>query len=754
MQPGHQLGPYRLLSLLGKGGMGEVYLAEDTRLERRIALKILPPEAASDEDRMQRFVREAKAASALNHPNVATIYDVGESDGVRFIAMEYVEGQTLAQRIGGKPMPATEVVEIATQVADALAAAHAKGITHRDIKPANLMVTSSGHVKVLDFGLAKMFSNVPLDGPTVVGTATGVAMGTLQYMSPEQAQGKELDHRTDIYSLGVVIHEMATGVLPSVGLASKMPKGLAPVIGKCLEQHREHRYSSARDLAADLRAATSGDRKWRSRSLLVAAVAVLGLVAVVAAALLLPKDQAQSEAVESIAVLPFVHSGVDGETQYIADGLSESIISNLSDVERLRVMSRSSVLRFKGRDVDPLTAGKQLKVQAVLTGTVAPRGDRIGISVELVDVRDGRQIWGRQYDENMADLSKLHVEISTQLSDKLKLGLTGSEREEMSRRSTKDAEAYQLYLKGRFYWNQLTPDGFKKGIDYFNQAQQKDPGWALPYVGLADAYLMLGTETVPPREALPKARDYISKAIEINDSLPEAHSTLGVIKLIYEWDWKAAEKELRHNLPLSPQTIETFSCALHYVDPLGRNAEAITEIKRALQLDPLSLVPNLELGCASYYARQFDQSLEQFHKTLSMDPKSPLAYYGLGRAGNAKKMYKNVIDELNKGVGFVGPAAPLVAELAYAHAMSGNKAEARRWLQELQNQRKEHYVDAAFMAAIYVGLGDDKQALDWLEKGYDERSLSMAWLKVEPKWDRLRSDPRFQMLQQRLGFTA
>jgi serine/threonine protein kinase/tetratricopeptide (TPR) repeat protein len=784
---GSEISHYRILSRLGAGGMGEVYLARDLRLDRTVALKILPARAAADADWTHRFVLEARVASALNHPNVATIYDVGETDGQHFIAMEYVEGQTLAAAIDGQPQDPAKIVEIGMQVADALGEAHARGITHRDIKPANIMVTRRGQVKVLDFGLAKITRDetgaVNSKAATRADTIPGLVMGTAQYMSPEQVLGRPADHRSDIFSLGVVLYEMATGRPPFAGatpadtmgrvlnvapepvtaINHKVPAGLAKVVHKCLEKDPGRRYQSAGELLADLGHLQSGGvpitagaqqavlQRRSSGSRLALAVLTLAALSTIAGLFLLTPAEQEAEAIESVAVLPFVNVDADPELEYLADGITENIISNLSQISQLKVMSRTSVFRYKGREVDPQRAGRELNVRAVLAGRVLLRGDQLGISLELIDVSDSRQLWGDQYNRNLADLLRIQTEIAREVSDNLRLRLTGRQQQQLAKHPTGNIEAYELYLRGRFYRDQLTEDGFKKAIDHFQQATDKDPNYALAYVGLADAYIALGADYMSPGDAMPKAREYALKAIELDKTLAEAHSSLGVIHLVYDWDWTAAAAALRNNLALSPLAVDSFSCSFHFADPMGRNDEAIASIKRALVLDPFSLPANLELGCASYFGRHYDQAIKQLQETLNMYPGHAGASYLIGRAYGQKMMYAEAIAELTKVKAASGDWPPIIAELGYAYGASGNRSEAEKMLDDLRQQSARRYVDPYLIAVIQIGMGEEERTFAELDRAYRERSSWLPWLTAEPKWDALRSDSRFIDLVRRVG---
>src|SRR5271168_1143354 len=654
---GQTISHYRILRKLGSGGMGVVYEAEDTKLGRHVALKFLPEELAQDAQALERFQREARAASALNHPNICTLYEIDEAAGQQFIAMELLEGQTLQQRIAGKSLDAENLFELAMQIASALEAAHGKGIVHRDIKPANIFVTTLGQAKMLDFGLAKLApagaeaSNDPTMTAERNLTEPGQAMGTVAYMSPEQVAGKELDARSDLFSFGAVLYEMATGrqafsgsttgiIFNSIleknpALVSRMnpelPAKLEEIIGKALEKDREVRYQHAGDMRADLkrlrRDTTSGTTAakvanptpwWRTRSAGIVAVAALLLAVGVIGARYWWMNR--SPAIGSVAVLPFTESSADPATEFLQEGISEGITDALSQMPNLKVMASSSVFRYKGKDGDPQQAGKDLKVDAVLTGRMVRSGDTLAVSAELVNVADGSQIWGERYNEKMADISALQQEIVSDISSKLQLKLSGKEKERLARRPTEDAEAYKLYLQGRQELNKFTDPGWRKAAEYFQQAVDKDPNYAAAYAGLADAYVLLGYNVdMPTKEAYEKARVAAERSIALDDTLPEAHAALAR----YQWvkmELAAAEHEYRRALELNPNLALAHSGYSAYLASVGRFAEAEDQGRRAQELDPLSLQVNAWLGELSYYEHDFDKAISRSEKVLETDP--------------------------------------------------------------------------------------------------------------------------------------
>ena len=808
---GKSIGSYLVQKMLDRGGMGTVYLAFDNDLRRQAALKFLHNDLVSDSGKVLRFKQEARAASALNHHNILTIYEIGETeDGKHFIATEFVDGETLRTLMTRKPSTLDEALDVAAEIASALVASHAAGIVHRDIKPENIMLRRDGYVKVLDFGLAKLVDaeDRRKEDSTLVDTAPGIIIGTVRYMSPEQVRGLDVDERTDIWSLGVVLYELLAGEAPFTGttksdmiasiLQSKpsfvwrtpeVPPELEWILKKALAKDREERYVIVKEFLNDLkrlRREVQAEAHWESPGFKSGGHAVSdgaashgseqpGAQAAVAGdgtrteleartkghkvrsdSGRLSSDKGRSrKAINSVAILPLVNDSADPNAEYLSDGITESIINNLSQLPRLRVMARSTVFRYKGRDIDPLEAGRELSVHAVLTGRVLQLGDSLRIGTELVRVADGSQLWGQHFNQKPGDIFAVQEEIAKQISEKLQMQLSGEEKKRLVKRHTENTQAYQLYLQGRYHWNKRSEAGMKKGIQFFEEAIRLDPHDALAYAGLADSYIILGFYGVlAPNEVMPKVKTAAKKALGIDDTLAEARISLAYAKGAYDWDWIGAEKEYKRAIKLNTNYATAHHWYGEYLAFMGRSAEATAELERAHELDPLSLIINVALGWIYYLGRRYDDAIKRYFRMIELDPNFVHARFCLGLAYVQKGMFAEAIDELQTVIAMLGRDPGALAALGYAYGVSGNKGEARRLLDELKEQAERRYIAPYRLALVCIGLDEKDQAFEWLQKGCDEHDLGLACLKVEAMADSLRSDARYDELLKRVGFPA
>ncbi len=779
---GKSFGHYEVLEKLGSGGMGEVYRAKDLNLGRDVAIKVLPEKLVSDPEPLRRFEQEARAASALNHPNIITIYEIGEYEGAPFIAMEHVEGETLRDILAKAPLPTKKLLQIATQIAEGLAKAHAAGIVHRDLKPENLMVTDDGLVKILDFGLAKL-TGPPVEiqseteTKTKVGTQIGTILGTVQYMSPEQASGRSVDHRSDQFSLGLILYEMATGKAtfkrdtaaatlaaiiegkaePMTGFDPSLPGSFRRTVERCLVKEPEGRYASTGELARELEQARDGlggllTGVWLRRTAMIAMVGFLAaLFGVVGLNLGEIRDRLLGGpgGIQSIAVLPLRNVSGDPEQEYFSDGMTEALITDLGKIGALRVISRTSVMRFKGADTPLAEIARQLNVEAVVEGSAQLVGEQAGITVRLIDAAAEKQLWSQTYQRDLSNLLVFQSELAQAIAREIEVAVTPEESRLLASARPVNPEAHEAHLKGVFHWQKLTPPDLEAALAYFELALEKDPNYAPAYVGIARVWSgrnQMGY--VPPSEAVPKMKAAVLKALELDESLAEAQNGLAILKTWGEWDWPSAERAFERAIELNPNYAEARAYYSHFLNIMGHPEEALAQIERALELDPFNALYQALYGADLLFVRRYDDAIAQLRKARRLTPGSPMVHTGLHSAFYLKGMYEEAFEEKRAWFAAAGDRE-VEAALARGYADAGYPGAMTLAADMLA--ARSNYNKPMDIAALYVSAGKKDQSLDWLEKAFEAHDPNIPYLSVIPHFDGLRDDPRYEELLRRMN---
>ncbi|MFY9560258.1 MAG: protein kinase [Terriglobales bacterium] len=792
------LGPYEIQSQLGAGGMGEVYRARDTVLGREVAIKILPPIFSRDADRLRRFEQEARAAAALDHPNILSIHQLGTQDGAPYIVSEFLEGETLRVRLQRGEVPVNKAVDYTLQIVNGLTAAHEKAIVHRDLKPENLFVTTTGWLKILDFGLAKLRHPEEL-GPAETaltqgsGTLSGIILGTVGYMSPEQVRGQQVDHRSDIFALGAIFYEMLSGkrafqgntvadtltaILtqdpPSLlGTNPNLTPPLDRIVQRCLEKDPKERFQSAKEVGFALEALSEAHASVRddsgkklfaapSRQITRKRAASLGALAFAALLGLLVAanvgglrdrfwGRAGSGRIQSLAVLPLANLSGDPAQEYFADGMTEAMITELAQISALRVISRTSVMQYKGGKKPLPEIAHELHVDSVIEGSVLRSGEKVRITAQLIQAVPERHLWAKSYDGDLRDVMAIQSEVARSVAEEIRIKLTAQEESRLQKSRPVNPDAHDAYLRGWYYRRKGNRDDLEKAREYFEQALEKDPLYAPAYAALADYYSVLPFYTsARPDEVLPKAKAAVARALELDESLAEAHASLAYVYTYYDWDWADADREFQRALQLNPNDATVRHRYSRYLASLGRTDEALREIKRAEELDPLSLLIKANVGVIYYFARQYDSTIDELKDVLKEDPKFDTAYWGLGLAYEQKGMPAEAVAQMEKAAA-LSPDPNTLASLGHAYAIAGQKEKAQKILADLAVRAKQESISGYQFALIYSGLGDKARALAALERAFQERSTLLTYIKMDPRFDPIRSDARFISLQRRIG---